>query len=153
MKKRAYTGFLTLSLLVTMAVTTTHAQFSQGVIVADVPFDFYIGDKLLPAGEYSVGQITSSNDTGLLIRSADGRHAAIALTNATQGKRDQPDESKLVFNKYGDQHFLSIAWRSGREGRMLIESRRERELKKELRMARSAGAPTQNPQRVAVAAR
>ena len=49
-------------------------------------------------------------------------------------------DTKLVFNRYGDQFFLSQVWMAGRtDGQELIKTRRERLLQREI--ARGSGKP------------
>jgi hypothetical protein len=149
MKKQALMGVLMTTLLVSVTVAA-QAQTS-GRVVADIPFNFQIGDKSLPAGEYIVDAV---NSDGALLRimGKDGGKAQVALTNAASGK--QLNRSRMVFHKYGDQYFLKAVWNAGREGRALIESGRERKLRRELNgMAKLAGRKTVEPEIVIVAAR
>ncbi|MCA1594430.1 MAG: hypothetical protein LC754_17755 [Acidobacteria bacterium] len=151
MKKRVCMSFLALSLLVSaMAMTPAYAQ-SHSSLVAHIPFDFYIGDKMIPAGEYSVRRV-SDDGAQLLISSADGRENVLVLTHEMAAKASKHDEASLIFNKYGDELFLSAAWNPGSGGRALIASARERRLKKELRMTQSAGTSSVEPQVVTIAA-
>jgi hypothetical protein len=71
-----------------------------GSISAHVPFDFTVGDKLLPAGTYV---ISTENANVIKIQSSD-RRVAILSTTTSDGKESKTAE--LVFNKYGDQYFL-----------------------------------------------
>ena len=149
MKKQALMGVLMTTLLVSVAVAA-QAQTS-GRVVADIPFNFQIGDESLPAGEYIVDAV---NSDGALLRISgkDGGKAQVALTNTANGK--QLNRSVMVFNKYGDQYFLKAVWKAGHEGRTLIESGRERKLRRELNgMAKLAGRNRVEPETVIVAAR
>src|ERR1700733_15182081 len=74
---------------------------SNGV-KANVPFDFTVADKLLPAGTYTMIR----ESTGLIeIRNHDKPIAV--LTVANQDVNKSADGGKLIFHKYGDQYFLS----------------------------------------------
>jgi hypothetical protein len=69
---------------------------------AVVPFDFTVGSKLVPAGNYSIIQIA---DNQIEIYSRDQHVAMLALTFADSNK--STNGSKLVFDKYAGQYFLS----------------------------------------------
>jgi hypothetical protein len=79
---------------------TSFAQ-SYGV-KADVPFDFTVANKLLPAGTYTL----IAESTGLIeIKNHDKPIAVLTLVN-TDGNRSS-NGGKLIFHKIGDQYFLS----------------------------------------------
>jgi hypothetical protein len=112
MKKQIYISLITLGLLTALAATPVYAQF-QTPIKLSVPFAFTVGDKTMPAGEYT---LKPANDAGLysrlLIRSKDGKTVAIILTGVIQASAVQ-EEAKVTFNRYGDQYFLSQVWMPG----------------------------------------
>jgi hypothetical protein len=88
-----------------------------------------VGDKQLPAGEY---QVKSLHQAALQIQSKDTRSTAIALTTAMQATKIS-NTGKLVFNRYGDQYFLSKIWAASSDsGRELPKSRLEREVAQRL---------------------
>jgi hypothetical protein len=123
MKKQACQMLLALTLLATLMVPATQAQ--SIILKADVPFDFVVGNRQLPSGEY---QVKSADQGTLLIQSKDASSSAMVLTMAVQAKQI-PDTGKLVFNRYGDQYFLSKIWTpSSATGRELPKSRLEREV-------------------------
>ena len=121
-------GFLSVIALVT-AVGSAQGQSLAYKLRANIPFDFVVGDKKLPAGEYSIGRARQdSDDSILLISSADGRGNAIRLSIPV-GSRVLKNEGTLVFHRYGDQYFLSQVWPvSASTGRELTRSLSEREL-------------------------
>lgn len=97
MKSRSAFAFLT---LVTLA-TATGAFAQQQAIQGNIPFDFSVGDKVLPAGAYTVGPLTNH---GMQIKSADGRNWAIVA--GSQSYHDASSGSVLEFDRYGDSYFL-----------------------------------------------
>jgi len=98
MKRITATALFTLAALVTAG-----GAMAQGRAVrATVPFDFTLGDKLLPAGNY---EITSPSDGVIEVQNRD-RHVTI-LSTSNYDSRQSRNGSKLVFDKYGDQYFLS----------------------------------------------
>ena len=140
MQKQIFRTITMLSLLLVLAVISVNSQGrSETSIAGNVPFDFTVGDTRLPAGNYTLRRIalTSSYDR-IVIKSADGRgdsHTVVTLPNRTS---EVQKESKLVFNRYGDQYFLSQIWMAGSDtGRDLAPSRNERNLAKGSMLAKS----------------
>jgi hypothetical protein len=70
-----------------------------------VPFDFYAGSQQLPAGDYTFEMASGIAQTGSLvtIRTRKGVGMCMLVTQPGTGGLD----GKLLFNKYGDNHFLS----------------------------------------------
>lgn len=145
MTKRISLSLLSLGLFVALAATSARAQSSENFKV-DVPFDFTIGNKTLPAGEYDVKKMNESS-SALMVRSTDGREVMTFLATSATAKGDQ-NVGQLVFNKYGHQYFLTRVQRPGGIARQLRQSSRERNLRKELAAARNA-----NHETVTIAAR
>jgi hypothetical protein len=86
-------------------------------LIADVPFEFVVGNSRLPAGHYVV---TESDDPALVsIANTNGHDFTFVLTIA--GSRDERsifvDQPELVFMQYGGQRFLSQIVTSGSEER------------------------------------
>jgi hypothetical protein len=80
---------------------TLFAQ-SNGV-QAKIPFDFTVGNKVLPAGTYT---IKSESPQVIIIKNHDHPgNSAFSLVNRSSDK--SPDGGKLLFQKYGTQYFLS----------------------------------------------
>ena len=96
MKRIMVLAFLTVA-LISMASARAHAQASAFT----VPFDFSVGNQVLPAGTYQVSYYAPKN--AILIRSEDGRFHAF-----TSIQPDDPSTSdnEAVFTKYGNQYFL-----------------------------------------------
>jgi len=147
MRKSLCVGALALSLLVTLAALPAAAKSVDGMR-AQVPFDFHVGDSLVRAGNYT---ITSMTDDEMLLRISNGKEVAAVTTNSGRARGDGEGRARLVFHKYGDQYFLSAVWGSDSNGRTLHESKRERNLRKELIAARG-GAPVE-AELVTIAAR
>lgn len=75
-------------------------------IQAKIPFDFQIGSKKFPKGEYT---IESVNTTGLMrISNAKGKKA-ITFT-AIRDKQNTKMKSRISFRRYGEQYFLRKVW-------------------------------------------
>jgi hypothetical protein len=110
---------------------------------ANIPFDFVVGDKTLAAGNYSIRQITANAD-GILVRSNDGNHNAIRLSNTLMAGTPKR-KTMLTFLRYGNTYYLSQVWVAGsREGREMVKSSSERAAERELARNASANKLAQN---------
>jgi len=134
MKQQLLKAATTLVAIVTLAFASALAASAQNSksLVVNIPFEFSIGGKTLPAGEYIVTRATQSDQTGLAIKNADGRGNAIVLTKTVSADERQ-NQSRLVFKRYGSHYFLSQVWTSGQDiGRELYKGKQERSLEMEL---------------------
>ena len=114
------------------AVASANAQLSNP-IRAKIPFDFNVGEKKLPAGDYTFSRLSGFSDSKTMsVSSADSTTHMFQLTLAAQ-IRTPKNESTLVFHKYGDQYFLEQIWSIGeQDGTQLSESRSERTIRRQL---------------------
>ena len=121
MKRQALMILTCLSLFVMLTATSVYAQVSN-VQVANIPFEFVIGNKAFPAGRYTVTYL----DTHLMrIQSNDHGESLFVITGRVEAKKTR---NEFVFNRYGDQYFLSTLWTDGDHiGRAVSVSRSERE--------------------------
>lgn len=110
MKKQAYMIVAALVLATAAGLSSAKAQVSGNTgMVANIPFEFSVGDKTLPAGEYTVRCINSNSATKVLqIRSTTGSASAFVMTDSVIGKIK--DNSQLVFHRYGNEYFFAQAW-------------------------------------------
>jgi hypothetical protein len=107
MKKQAYT-ILVIAALLAPVFTSAQAQ-SDRLITASIPFNFVIKDRALPAGEYVLALVRIGGSDAVRIQSADGHITGLVPTRFAKAIASQA-EPKLVFNRYGDQYFLSQVW-------------------------------------------
>jgi len=110
-------------------LTSAGLQAQSSTLQANIPFDFSMGKSTMPAGEYT---ITCANSV-LTIREVGGKHVAMTLTNPTRptpgSRHEQADKASLLFNRYGDEYFLTGMWNPYLQaGRVLPESPRQKEL-------------------------
>lgn len=123
MKKQALAIGLGL-VFVGLAVSQTYAQ--KPALVADIPFAFQAGDKLMPAGHYSVERLFTAGEDLRVLRRAGGSANLIVPTMPLYNQ-GRGGAAKLVFHKYGNTCFLAQIWEGG-QTRKLYESDREKEL-------------------------
>jgi hypothetical protein len=84
-------------------IVGTHAALAQEHSVkATMPFNFTVGSTHLPAGTYRV--ISVRDD---LVQIANQQTRASILSAASFDSEQPANGAELVFNKYGDQYFLS----------------------------------------------
>jgi hypothetical protein len=80
-------------------------------VVARVPFDFIVGGQRLPAGKYLVTQ----NRALVSIESTDRRHFVFVLMNP-MSTNEAWTAPRLVFERIGEDHFLSQVVAGPKEG-------------------------------------
>ena len=133
MKKVVVKGFIKLGLLAVIAIvgagTSAKAQSLESRLTANIPFDFTVSNKKLPAGEYWIGRATQKNgDAVVRISSVDGHANISRLTNPVLTSSPKR-QAMLIFHRYGDEYFLFQIWPAGAtDGRVLPKSRSEREV-------------------------
>ena len=129
MKTQTLKNFTILSLVLMLTAVSVCAQ-SERSKVTKIPFSFIVGQKTLPAGEYTLEPNRKDSHNVWLVQRRDGRTSVLFTTMSVRSSESQ-DKAKLIFHKYGDQYFLSQIWTSGsHSGRELLMSRMERELAK-----------------------
>jgi hypothetical protein len=130
MKKQLIKGFTMLMAIMALSMVTAvvSANGQSYGSKANVPFDFVVGSRNLPAGSYRVSSVTPSGDA-LRISSDDSKNTAARLTMPASGTAKS---AKLVFHRYGERYFLTEVWLSAEDGRKLMKSRQESAIQKEL---------------------
>ena len=143
MKKVVVKGFIKIGLLAVIAIVgagaSAKAQSLEYRLTANIPFDFTVSNKKLPAGEYWIGRAQQGNgDSVVRISSVDGHANISRLTNpviTVSPKR----QARLIFHRYGAEYFLFQIWPAGAtDGRSLPKSRSERELERKAHDAQIA---------------
>ena len=108
---------------VALTSVPAHAQ-SGSRVIANIPFEFSVGNTTLKAGSYTVEQLQHGI---IAFSSNDGREHQFALTFAGDSAK-QSQLSELVFIRYGSEAFLKKVFLSGDDCRELPEGGRERKL-------------------------
>jgi hypothetical protein len=125
-------GCLSMAALAIVLAAPVSAQTTT--LKASVPFDFTIGGRTMPAGDYV---LTTTGGSGVLqVRNAALDIApAFATINAGNGPSDG-DGASLTFNRYGGDYFLTGIWDSSTLGGCSVPmSRSEREKAKSASLA------------------
>jgi len=114
------------------AVASANAQLSDPIRFK-VPFDFNVGDKKLPAGEYTFSRLSGLTDNKVISVSSAETSAGVFQSTFAAFALTPKDKSTLVFHKYGDQYFLEQIWTGGEQaGLQVPESRGERTARQQL---------------------
>ena len=122
-------SFMALFFALTIYPSKAHAQII-GELEANIPFQFHAGNAKFPAGKYLIHVLDNTDLTVMEIRSADGSTSALFEVHDAEAN-SAPGKSELIFNKYGNDYFLSKLFDEGDpSGSELIESRAEKQISK-----------------------
>jgi len=86
-------------------VGSSPAYAQESVAKVTVPFQFIVGETVLPAGSYVV-TIIAHHPGVMWIQSADGKSVVTAFVNAT-GPWSKQTNALFSFQKFGGQYFLA----------------------------------------------
>ncbi len=107
MKKTVFFGALAILLFVVVAGAPARSAVA---LLVNVPFDFYVGQDLLPAGAYrfELGGMTpfSAKSSSLVVRGQDGNIVASIFT-LPESTPWSAAQDRLLFNRYGSTYFLA----------------------------------------------
>jgi cytochrome c5 len=113
---------MALTLAALLVVSSAYGQVqTQRALSGNIPFEFTIGKRVLPAGTY--GFTLSRNTSGFLLLAVTGGAAGkITVPVMTQlGQSFDPGDARLVFDTTDSKHALSEVWMP-QEGGLLIQS-------------------------------
>ena len=128
------------SLLALSLVAGAQAQEPGVPVRASIPFDFMVRGRTFPAGNYEIERVTQ-DPSGLVIRNVNNKHEHIVFETEPMQDRKISSHNVLVFNRYGDDYFLSEVVTAGEQtGRELAPSHAERTLRREM-MAKNEAEP------------
>ena len=129
MKKQLFQIAATLTILATLGLTAS-AQLTRKLTVT-VPFDFYVGKTVLPAGTYVVYGTTLQSGDGFLLADGDGQRKVFFHARTVQAGTVR-ESSRIDFRRYDDKYFLAGMWSAGTNlGRELQQSDFERDAAKD----------------------
>jgi hypothetical protein len=107
------------ALAVLIMAAAAHAQ--QATLSATVPFNFVVGDRTYPAGDY----LFRNSEPVLKITNPEQGKTEMTLSHACESLRPSAD-SRLVFDRMGGYFFLRQIWVAGNsDGRELPRTRTE----------------------------
>jgi hypothetical protein len=135
MKKYLWLPLLLMAVIGSAAVSTK-AQ-STVSLRANVPFDFIVGEKTLPAGKIKVREISASNSGALAISNLDKGQSAMRIAHSVWTSKPN-DRAKLVFHRYGNSYYLAQVWIPGYDTREFSKSKSERALERETMLSKNS---------------
>jgi hypothetical protein len=105
--KRAAVVIFFVGILV-IGLTTSALAGGDNSAWVKVPFSFYAGNTLIPAGTYQFSMSVKPFDPGALLKivSQDGSVCEHLYTSRIEGNPSDLDV-RVYFHKYGDTHFLA----------------------------------------------
>ena len=110
-----------------LLLATASASAQTAPLKANIPFNFIVNKTTLPAGEYTLQRLGSSQ-TIMLIQNTESQITKVVLPNACASQHPS-ERTKLVFRRYGDRYFLAQIWTAGaNRGRELPKSKLETEV-------------------------
>ena len=114
-------------------------QAQTGDLEANIPFEFRMGNVLMPAGDYRIYQAS----TGVLtLRKQDGASKAAVLLTLPISRKATSQDGQLQFSRYGEMYFLTNVWSpNSHEGRTLPKGATEKELISRANQVQMAGIP------------
>ncbi len=98
-------NLLALSIVTVLTLVAGSAYAFSPTMHITVPFDFYVGSEQFPAGDYSFEMKSGTAPTGSFIAIKTKEGVGVCLLLTQPGVDSSFD--KLLFNKYGNKHFLS----------------------------------------------
>lgn len=78
---------------------------------AEIPFAFEVSNRLMPAGTYTLGFLSSTSQPVVCLKDEKDQFRAAALAQSLWNPQGLDMAPALIFNRYGDRHFLAgLAW-------------------------------------------
>ena len=102
--KLTYVRFLSAFFGLAALAAANRAQETDQLLV-NVPYDFVVAGKTLPAGTYRVNRANDRDLVELAITGVENRAGALFLSTEVSSTRE--DNPRLSFQHIGDQYLLS----------------------------------------------
>jgi hypothetical protein len=113
------------AVVIAVAISAPSLFAQSPRLSASIPFDFYVSDRLFPAGTYTVAPEAKLD----AVRIFDNRGNSVYVMTVGLSDNRSIDFSRLVFRRYGDTNFLAnIFWAGYRSGRNLASSKTEKRI-------------------------
>lgn len=117
------------TLLILMVAALTGLASAQArapvMITAQVPFDFVVNGRTIPAGHCVIRTVGKALTT---LSISNGKHRSLVFPSQDQSPKASSATS-LVFNRYGNRYFLAAITRAGKTGYELPANKLEKELR------------------------
>lgn len=118
MTRKALPIFVSLIALIGITCSAATAQSRRKITLqASVPYEFILGNRILPAGTYvfemATGSPKTTDQAGVLIVHNYERRLYVAVATGVENDTNTQSVPKLVFTRNGDRVYLSKVWRQG----------------------------------------
>ena len=100
------TNFVVLALTVLVALTAISVYAQTFIVRANIPFDFYIGSSVMPAGEYTFDTLMGDG-IGRIWSTDRHRSMAVLFQAAMLPNGSNKTSASLTFHRYDKTYFLS----------------------------------------------
>jgi len=111
MRKQFIVSILSVMCLTVFVVTRINAQSFQRFEV-DIPFQFVLSGRTLPAGKYVVERVDPAKQNVLMLKNTD--EGTLLLTLVQRVEKENPSEaSSLVFLRREGKNYLVQIWTRG----------------------------------------
>jgi hypothetical protein len=123
---RTHQGRMMIVAVIIAVAISAPSLFAQSPrLSASIPFDFYVSDRLFPAGTYTVAPEGRMD----ALRIFDDRGNSVYVMTMGLSDNRSINLSRLVFNRYGEMNFLAtIYWEGYKAGRNLASSKTEKKI-------------------------
>jgi len=116
--KRIWTRVsIALLLLLVVGAGVSRAQSVR----TDIPFQFYAGDKVMPAGKYEIAR----NAAGPITLTGPSNARVMMSVLTYLGRHDSDAEPELIFDKIKGEMHLSEIWLPGQDGLLLLGTKEQ----------------------------
>ena len=75
-------------------------------LVVNIPYEFVVAGKTLPAGTYKVNRVSANDEWALAITSFEN-HAAVLVLSSEVSDRTDAEQPSVSFRQVGEQHLLT----------------------------------------------
>ncbi len=124
---------ISMMLIAVAALLVSTVAFAQsGTYSASIPFQFRVGQTVMPAGDYQLSVVAPKV---LALRGDAGNANVMAQTAEIDEVRSNDRNPRLIFHRYGERYFLSQVWSNTRGHQLFVSST-------ELESARNAAPAT-----------
>ena len=130
---------LAVGMFLVLAGSTVYAQTIN--LQANIPFDFRMGDTVMPAGEY---RVQSERGFVLILRGEGESHPVASAIAMSVARPATQKPARLEFNRYGDSYFLAKVWDAfSASGKALLKTPQEKEYAARNGLVQTASVPAQ----------
>lgn len=132
MKKQAFYQIAATTLFLFVCSLPVSAQSLENLMTVQIPFEFQVGEKSLPAGKYVIKR--DPQLPKFLQLQCPERKISVTVYTIPLNLPKEPARTSLTFMEYGEKHFLSEVKIWGRDvGYALVRSKTEHRLAQSLR--------------------